>query len=43
VRLFELFLNQDNAVKTPEAVNVFLAACKFLDLLFVLQTEEFQV
>ncbi|CAG8446762.1 2882_t:CDS:10 [Ambispora leptoticha] len=40
-RLFE-FLQQEMPPE-QEVLNVFLAACKFLDLLFVLQTDEFQV
>ncbi|CAG8433328.1 13062_t:CDS:10 [Ambispora gerdemannii] len=42
IRLFGI-LQQEILPEQPEVLNVFLASCKFLDLLFVLQTDEFQV
>lgn len=41
-RVLEQFLD-DEPADTPEAANVLLSACKFIDLLLVLQIEEFQV
>ncbi|CAI2173784.1 1528_t:CDS:10 [Funneliformis geosporum] len=43
VRLFGMFLQKEPVEQQSEVANVFLAACKFLDLLFVLQTNDFQV
>ncbi|RIA92963.1 Dopey, N-terminal-domain-containing protein [Glomus cerebriforme] len=43
VRLFGMFLQKEPIEQPSEVANVFLAACKFLDLLFVLQTNDFQV
>ncbi|CAG8542048.1 7991_t:CDS:10 [Funneliformis mosseae] len=43
VRLFGMFLQKEPIEQQSEVANVFLAACKFLDLLFVLQTNDFQV
>ncbi|CAG8507748.1 1615_t:CDS:10 [Paraglomus brasilianum] len=41
VRLFGSFLQKID--DRPETANIFLAACKFLDLLFVLRNDDFQV
>jgi hypothetical protein len=38
-----MFLQKEPVEQPSEVANVFLAACKFLDLLFVLQTDDFQV
>ncbi|CAB4494243.1 hypothetical protein RhiirA1_417017 [Rhizophagus irregularis] len=43
VRLFGMFLQKEPIEQPSEVVNVFLATCKFLDLLFILQTNDFQV
>ncbi|KAG9286705.1 hypothetical protein G9A89_012255 [Geosiphon pyriformis] len=42
INLFGIF-EKDVPPEKPEELNVFLAACKFLDLVFVLQTDEFQI
>ncbi|TPX67373.1 hypothetical protein SpCBS45565_g03814 [Spizellomyces sp. 'palustris'] len=41
IRVFEMYLRGDEA-RSAESTAAFLAACKFLDLLLVLQIEEFQ-
>ncbi|KAJ2874088.1 hypothetical protein GGH93_002679 [Coemansia aciculifera] len=42
MRLFHQQLNRDGR-EEPEQANLFLAACKFLDLLFILGTDDFLV
>ncbi|RUP50361.1 Dopey, N-terminal-domain-containing protein [Jimgerdemannia flammicorona] len=42
IRLFSMFM-QDEAADKPEEANIFLAACKFLDLLCTLETDTFQI
>jgi hypothetical protein len=42
LRLFETLL-EERLSTAPEYLQLILSACKFLDLLLVLQTEEFQI
>ncbi|RUS22466.1 hypothetical protein BC937DRAFT_88992 [Endogone sp. FLAS-F59071] len=42
IRLFGMFM-QDETADRPEEANIFLAACKFLDLLCTLETDAFQM